>query len=190
MKLYAGRGYQPVRWFHLMECELPADQAAAAALAPVADGIEIAKFSAERSADFHLIRDEAFRDHWGSTETSADAWARHVEQRQFRSAYSFAAYAGGEPAAAVIGHEYEAYNESIGRRDLYIAVVATRLPWRGQGLATHLLGRALAAASADGFGSASLSVDADSPTGAVGIYERIGFAIRSTTVVHRKPLPA
>jgi mycothiol synthase len=185
LKLYADRHYQQTRWFHLMECELPEEIAVSQAPA----GIEIAAFNADRSADAHLIRDEAFGDHWGSTLMPADAWDRSVEQRHFRSAYSFVAYASNEPAGLIIGHEYDAYNEWAGKRDLYIAIVATRRPWRGQGLASSLIGRALAAARTDGFQSASLTVDADSPTGAVGIYERLGFAIKSTTVTHRKHLP-
>jgi mycothiol synthase len=46
----------------------------------------------------------------------------------------------------------------------------------------------MATAKADGFGSASLIVDADSPTGAVGIYERLGFSVTHTSVAQRKQL--
>jgi hypothetical protein len=31
-------------------------------------------------------------------------------------------------------------------------------------------------------------VDADSPTGALGLYQRAGFAVENTTIAHTKPL--
>jgi mycothiol synthase len=46
----------------------------------------------------------------------------------------------------------------------------------------------LRAARSDGLVSASLSVDADSPTGAVRVYERAGFTVQDTWVVTRKLL--
>jgi hypothetical protein len=37
-------------------------------------------------------------------------------------------------------------------------------------------------------GAASLSVDSGSPTGAVGLYERVGFTTQDTWIVARKSL--
>jgi ribosomal protein S18 acetylase RimI-like enzyme len=47
-----------------------------------------------------------------------------------------------------------------------------------------------AGAKAAGFATASLGVDAGSPTGAVGLYQRIGFTVTDTWIAERKPLPA
>jgi hypothetical protein len=41
---------------------------------------------------------------------------------------------------------------------------------------------------AAGFVSASLGVDADSPTGALGLYQRAGFTVMLTSVTNTKPL--
>jgi mycothiol synthase len=67
-------------------------------------------------------------------------------------------------------------------------VVATRRSARKRGIASALLSRALADARSAGFTAASLSVDADSPTGAFGLYQRAGFAIRTTSVTQVKDL--
>lgn len=107
-----------------------------------------------------------------------------------RPAFSFLAYSGGEPLGLVISHEYEAFNEAAGRRDLYIALVGTRRAGRNRGIASALLLRALAGARAAGFASASLGVDADSPTGALGLYRRAGFTVELTSVTNTKPLLA
>ena len=77
-----------------------------------------------------------------------------------------------------------AYNNVEGRE--YIGQVGTRRPWRKRGLASALISASLAAAVADGKSSASLGVDADSPTGAVGVYERLGFEVKHKFVSYRR----
>lgn len=185
MKLYASRGYEPVRWFLLMECDLSAVDLAGDLGQPPGD-VTIAGFSLARSADARLIVNEAFRDHWGTAEQTEQEWDHFVGLGVFRPGYSYLCYLGGEQAGALIAHEYEAYNATNGGRDLYISTVGTLRSARRRGIGTALLVAALRAARADGFKSASLNVDADSPTGAVGIYERLGFKVTNTSVSLQK----
>jgi ribosomal protein S18 acetylase RimI-like enzyme len=182
--LFAARGYQPVRWFHVMSRDLKVPLPDA----PLAPDVRVVPFSPELSEDARSIRNEAFADHWGSTETSAEAWEHHVTGSTFRPGFSFVAYAGHEPAGFVLSDEYEAYNEVAGGRDLFVDLIGTRRAARGRGIASALLIRALAEARAAGFASGSLVVDADSPTGAVGLYERIGFTVKHTSVTQAKTL--
>jgi mycothiol synthase len=185
--LYAAHGYRQVRWFHGMTKSL----AAALPDVPAPDGVEIAGFTPERSQDALLVFNEAFRDHWGSTENTAEQWAYHTAEKAFRPALSFLAYAGHEPLGVIIGYEYDAATAATGIRELHIPLIGTRRAGRRRGIATALLFRALAAARADGLTTASLGVDADSPTGALGLYERAGFTVRGTWIALQKPvLPA
>jgi mycothiol synthase len=183
--LYATRGYEPVRWFHGMIRDLSAEVPAV----PLADGVEIVPFTLERSEQVRLIRNEAFQDHRGSTETSAEAWAHHIDTSALRPVFSFLAYDRGTPAGFVLSHEYDAYRAATGIKELYIALVGTRRAARKRGLASALMTRALTDAQAAGFAAASLGVDADSPTGAVGLYRRLGFTVENTSVTLCKPLP-
>jgi ribosomal protein S18 acetylase RimI-like enzyme len=84
--------------------------------------------------------------------------------------------------------EYVADSEATGRRDLDIPLVGTRRTGRKRGIASALLTRAVTEARAAGFDTASLGVDADSPSGAVGLYERLGFTAAGTWISHQKPL--
>jgi ribosomal protein S18 acetylase RimI-like enzyme len=61
---------------------------------------------------------------------------------------------------------------------------------RRRGIASALIGRSLAAARADGCDITTLEVDAESPTGAPGLYERMGFATLSTSITVIKNLRA
>jgi GNAT superfamily N-acetyltransferase len=54
--------------------------------------------------------------------------------------------------------------------------------------ATALLATALSAARAEGYDQASLGVDADSLTGAVRLYERVGFTVDNTRTAYQKQL--
>jgi ribosomal protein S18 acetylase RimI-like enzyme len=127
---------------------------------------------------------EAFQDHWGYQRSAAEKWkARTVDSETFRADLSRVVFDGDEMAGYLLGHD--------GADDsLYVSHVGTRRPWRKRGLASALLADVLAAAAKAGKPTATLAVDADSPTGAVGVYERVGFTVTSRFVDYRKPLPA
>jgi mycothiol synthase len=182
--LYASRGFRPARWFHLMA----ADLTAAGPGAPVPSGVRVVAFTAEMAEDARLVHNEAFRDHWQARQFAPGEWAHFLSYNAFRPAFSYLAYDGAEPLGVLISREYDAYTELTGILDLYIAVVATRRSARKRGIASALLSRALADARSAGFTAASLTVDADSPTGAFGLYQRPGFAIRTTSVKQVKDL--
>jgi mycothiol synthase len=182
--LFEQRGYQPVRWFHDMVRDLSAPLPDAEA----PDGVTIAGYHEDMAEHARLVRNESFRDHWGSTETSRESWAHFLAATSFRPAFSFLAYAGSEPIGMLIAREPAAYRQHTGQRDLHIALVGTRAAGRKRGIATALLLTAMAAARADGYDQASLGVDADSLTGAVRLYERVGFTVAHTWNAYRKQL--
>jgi mycothiol synthase len=182
VELYAAHGYRQVRWFHGMKRDL----ADALPDVPAPAGVQIAGFTPARSQDALLVFNEAFRDHWGSIQSNAEQWAYHTRERAFRPALSFLAYAGQEPLGVIICYEYDAATEATGIRDLHIPLIGTRRAGRKRGIATALLFRAFDEARAAGFTTASLGVDADSPTGALGLYERAGFTVTGTWIAQEK----
>ena len=65
-----------------------------------------------------------------------------------------------------------------------------RRPWRRRGLAAPLVARSLVLLRERGMTSAWLGVDADNPNGALGVYERAGFAVDQRSTAYRKPMDA
>ena len=183
-ELFSQHGYQPSRAFLRMSCDLTAGIAAG----QVPAGVDIVGFTADRSEDARLVYNEAFRDHWGSTDFTTESWRHFIGSQAFRPVYSFLAYEGAVPLGLVLGHEYDSHAQATGQRELHVPTVGTRRVGRSRGIATALLTASLRAATADGLVSASLSVDSDSPTGAVGLYERVGFTTQDTWIVTRKAL--
>jgi mycothiol synthase len=91
-------------------------------------------------------------------------------------------------AGAVITYPQTEENERYDRRRVYVAMVSVRRPWRRRGLARALLAGSIVESREDGFTSASLGVDTDSPTGATALYESLGFAPEKTFTAYRKPM--
>ena len=184
--LFGARGYRQERWFHLMNVEL-------ARSPPGRDAppsVRIVDFNAENSDVARAIRNEAFRDHWGSTESTPLKWSRLLESSAFRPQFSFLAFEGSQPLGVILCLEFVADAAATGKRDLYVQTVGTVRAARNRGIASALLSRVLQAAKSAGFKTASLNVDADSPTGAVGLYQRAGFSVVNTSVSMVKQLRA
>jgi ribosomal protein S18 acetylase RimI-like enzyme len=59
----------------------------------------------------------------------------------------------------------------------WINVLGVRAPWRRRGIAIALLARTFADFEARGATRVGLGVDAENPTGAVGLYERAGMSV-------------
>jgi mycothiol synthase len=182
--LYEQHGYQPARWWH----EMVRDLSAAVPPPVVPAGVRVTAYQPDMAEDARLIRNESFRDHWGSTQTSPERWAHFLASAAFRPRFSFLAYQESEPLGMLIARESDAYHARTGRRDLHIALVGTLAKGRKRGIATALLLTTMSAARADGYDRASLDVDSGSLTDAVRLYEHVGFAVTSTWVSYRKQL--
>jgi mycothiol synthase len=182
--LHEGRGYQAARWFHSMLRDLSSPLPRVA----VPAGVRIVGYRPDMAEHARLVRNESFRDHWGSTEVTAEHWAYLLARAAFRPGLSFLAYQGPEPVGMLVTREHEAYRDRTGLRDMHIAQVGTRASARKRGIATALLATGLSAGCAGGYDQASLDVDADSLTGAVRLYEHVGFTVANTWIVYNKQL--
>jgi ribosomal protein S18 acetylase RimI-like enzyme len=97
------------------------------------------------------------------------------------------AWDGDQVAGLVINTIYERENEMEGVKVGWLDSVATRRAWRRRGLAGALIARSLAVLRDRGMDVAGLGVDAENPTGALGLYESFGFSKLRSHVFYRKP---
>jgi len=96
------------------------------------------------------------------------------------------AWDGDEVVAGVLGFIDAAENSELGRRRGYTESIFTRRPWRGRGIASSLIARNLRLLEERGMTEAALIVDATSPTGAVELYERMGFRRERTEITFER----
>lgn len=167
-------GFEPARWFTDMRVELQgwADPSGRSqddprGRAPIFAG------PGNDSEAVRLAHNEAFQDHWGSSESTPERWesfrGRRVNRPELsRIAVDPSLEAHDAVDAYVLSEEWEP-------GELYIALVGTRRRARGRHLATDLLADVVRAAQRAGMTRVDLGVDAASPTGANGVYERVGF---------------
>jgi ribosomal protein S18 acetylase RimI-like enzyme len=176
IRLFERFGFGPVRYF--FEMVAPLSGSRTEVMLP--DGLTAVPYAPELAKPLYEAHMEAFSDHWGFQRRPSEKWIiGTVESEEFRPDLTRIAFDGDEIAAYVL-----AYDNVEGRE--YIGQVGTRRRWRKRGVASALISASLAAAVADGKTSASLGVDADSPTGAVGVYERLGFETKHKFVAYRR----
>jgi ribosomal protein S18 acetylase RimI-like enzyme len=172
-------GMVPLRWFVKMSrsTDVPV------AVAPVPPGIEVVTWSDARSDAVLDARNDAWRDHWAYEPMPESVW-RHLfrDDPTFLPAASRLALEGDRVVGFVLCTE-QLSDEGGDGRTAWLDHIGVRRDARRRGLASALMAASLVALAEEGFRTVSLDVDADSPTGALGLYERAGFrAIRTETL--------
>jgi len=184
--LFQQEGYAVARRFY----EMRRDDLGMVESVPVPDGLEIRPMPADRASLRRLLDAdaEAFKDHWGGWAADDAAFEEWLNEPNFDPSLFVVAWDGDEIAGAVINHIPRLENEAMGRRRGWLESVFVRRPWRRRGLAQALVTRSLELLHQRGMEHAMLGVDADNPTGAVGVYERAGFVVAFSSMAYRKPM--
>jgi len=184
--LVASRGFTPSRYF----IEMHRDLATELPEVPVPEGLRLIPVSREWWERTRLAKNDVFRDHWGSEPVSAERWDAFLSLPTARDDLSVIAVTGDGADAQVAGFAMTEVSpdnwEAAGYSSAYLALVGVRREFRGRRLAQALLSAALATFRAEGLDRAVLDVDSDSPTGALDLYEHLGFTASSRTVVQER----
>ncbi|WP_183096864.1 GNAT family N-acetyltransferase [Streptomyces sp. TLI_171] len=140
------------------------------------------RYEPGREREVHAVHSAAFRGGWGHQERSFESWAaRTVRAETFLPELARLAVVGEEVVGYLLPY-------ADAPQTLYIGQVGTAASWRRRGVAGALLADLLGAAHRSGYTEAALETDADSSTGASGVYEKAGFVVNHRIAVHRKPL--
>ena len=170
--LHEAAGFRPARWYFDMRRDLREPLPAM----PDLGGLRLVGYEAPMGQPLLAIHNEAFRDHWGSEPLTAEIWNHEfVGDPFFRGDLSFVVLDGEEIAGYTVNYVFESDWGAAGVREGWVGQLGVRRPWRRRGLATALLVRSMEAFRAAGLEAATLGVDAENPTGALGVYERVGF---------------
>lgn len=180
--LYEGEGYRIVRYGFLMVRDLAE---------PIPDralpaGIEIRPVLERDHRRIWDADTEAFRDHWSPAErTDADfeAWYATPEHDPARWRV---AWDGDEVAGSVMVAVWPDENLALGQDRGWLEHISVRRPWRRRGLASALIADTLRGLRDQGFAEAALGVDAENISGALRVYEAMGFRRARTGISYRK----
>ena len=181
--LYQAAGMTATRWGRHMRHPL----GAAIADVPVPDGLRIEGYSAQSDEEFRAVRNDAAQGGSGGSggsQLSAEQWKVWAVNSNFRPELSFLLrdVATGTAAGVLLVVCWEADTVATGIRDAYFRVIATRPAYEERGVAEALISHTLRAAQDQGYGRASLRVDADHTSKGFGIYDSAGFVTQDTQV--------
>jgi mycothiol synthase len=140
-----------------------------------------------RPADHRAIFDadnEAFRDSWGHGEATDEDFVATFARPVLTTSLWRVAWDDDEVAGVVIVEI--ARLEALGLRRGWLGRVSVRRPWRRRGLASALIVSALSGLRDAGMRDAMLGVDSENPSGALHLYESLGFVAVEHATTYRK----
>jgi ribosomal protein S18 acetylase RimI-like enzyme len=98
------------------------------------------------------------------------------------------AWDGDQVAGMVLAFVNATENAEYNRRRGYTEDICVRRPWRRRGLARALIARSLRGLRARGMTEAALGVDTENISGALRLYESLGYRPVQRWALLRKPL--
>ena len=177
-------GYQPVRYFFEMVRPLDADILEIS----LPEGLEIRPATPDQYRTIYDAADEAFQDHWGHVPGTDSEYQWWVESPEFQPERWKIAWDNEQVAGMVLNYINDEENERFNRKRCHTEDISVRRPWRRRGLARSLLAQSLQMFKDEGMEEAALGVDTDNLSGALGLYENLGFHNIKLWTAYRKPM--
>jgi mycothiol synthase len=169
--LLISEGYQVIRHFYNMvrpDLENIPD-------APLPPGLEVRPVLPEHYQTILDANHEAFRDHWGFSEDYQPKLEEWMEDRNFDPSLWKVAWDGDQVAGMVLNYIDKLENEQYQRKRGWTEDICVRRPWRKRGLASALIALSLHMLKEMGMEEAALGVDTENLSGALKLYERMGY---------------
>lgn len=147
----------------------------------VPEGVQIIPWDPTRNAEALEVCNAAFRDHWGSEPVSNAIWnLEYVGSSDFHPAISRMATCSGKLVGIAIVDIPE--SQISGKLRGHIRELGVLRDYRRQGIASALLTGAMQSLQDIGMDVASLSVDTQNLTGALRLYENLGFKVNQVSI--------
>jgi len=179
------RGFRPVRYAYRMRRDL--GQPIPDEYAP--EGITLRAYSPDLDRGLLQALNEAFADHWGFEPATEQDWQVFMVGRSdFRPDLTFVAMEGDAVIGLCLNVVNPESNERQGIQEGWIQTLGVRRAWRKRGVATALLCQSMRAFKAARLDYATLGVDTQNLTGALRIYERLGFVAYKRFIAFDKPV--
>ncbi|MGN6415539.1 GNAT family N-acetyltransferase [Flexivirga sp.] len=153
---------------------------------PVLDGVRLVDWDLARNDEVHQVMDEAFREHWGHTTVTAQMWQEGIDSHGFRPAWTVLAIDEdtGRVIGAAMNYAWEQDWEPQGYSEGYTDQLGVLRSHRGRGVAAALLAESMRRFGESGMDAAGLGVDAANATGALRLYEKLGYQRIASTCAH------
>lgn len=187
LRLAARFGFEPTRRW--IDMQVVFGERERSEVPPLPDGFVVRAATADDIEPLRAAKNDAFRDHWGSQPMVESDWRGFLTSATSRLDLGrIVLDEDGTIAAFAIVEVDPAGFAARGRSYGYVHWVGVVRAARGRGLAPIVLDAALQGIRAEGLSAAVLHVDAENPSGAGRIYERLGFVAGDVHVTASTPL--
>lgn len=185
--LFERHGFSPVRNTYRMRRDL--SQPIPEQYLPA--GLTLCNYRAELDRALMEACNEAFSDHWGFEPISYEDWQMFmIHAISFRPTLSYLALDGEGSNTQITGFSINFIREEDNRRqgiaEGIITELGTRRAWRKRGIASALVCASMRAFKKAGLDYAALGVDTENTTGALQLYERLGFKAIKRSIIFSK----
>ena len=175
-------GYNPERYF--IEMSRPLENIPEAKLPK---SIEVRPVKNEDVRKIWDASVEAFRDHWGFSMPKEEDWISYKGSKYFQPDLWQVAWHEDEIVGSVLNYIDEDYNQKFKRKRGWTEEITTHRDWRRRGIAKALIVRSMHMHKARGMTEVGLGVDTNNPSGALKLYQSLGYKKEQTSIVLRKP---
>jgi len=153
---------------------------------PMPEGLEIRTVPRDQFRKVWEADQEAFKDHWGYVPGTYNDYQRWLENPLHDPNLWRVAWDGDQVAGMVLNFLNQEENEEYNRKRGWTEDICVRRPWRRRGLARALLTRSLQMFKDMGMDHAVLGVDTENLSGALELYQSVGFQVEKRYTDYRK----
>jgi ribosomal protein S18 acetylase RimI-like enzyme len=182
--LAKSQGYKPIRYGFEMKRDL--SEPLPEALMP--EGLEVRPVKDDQIRTIFDAANEAFRDHWGYREDSWEEFQGWMKDPTFNPEIWKIAWDGDQVAGIVMNYVNENENAEYNRKRGYTENISVGRPWRKRGLAKSLIVQSMQMFKEMGFTETALGVDAENTSGALYLYQNLGYKVTKKATTYRKEM--
>jgi mycothiol synthase len=183
--LLKSENYSPVRYGFRMVRSLPEPIPDI----PLPEGIEVRPAHPDQYWVIWRAACHSLRDLWQGSRFRDEMFEEWMGDSTFNPALWVVAWdTDNKVAGTVLNYIDKAENEEYHCKRGHVEFVTVGRPHRGKGLAKALIARSLSRLKEEGMTEAVLGVDGENPSGAVHLYEGMGFNPIQRRVIFQKPM--
>jgi mycothiol synthase len=173
----ASRGFEAIRYYHTLRASVSAN------LKPpeLPDGVELSVVdlnSHQELADWHSVQQNSFAENFGFVARDFESWSKRIAANKNIPTDGVHLLRLEGKAVGFIWLDDIDAAESRG----FVVNLGVVKDYRANGFGRLLLENALAQFSRRGYSHAALGVDTENSSGALGLYEKMGFKVMSTYI--------
>ena len=156
--------------------------------AELPEGIDVRAVNNQDERKVWEANVEAFRDHWGYSPPTETDYENYTTSKYWQPDLWQVAWDGDEVVSSVMNYIDQDHNKKFDRKRGWTENISTRREWRRRGIARALIVKSMHMHKEKGMTEVALGVDTNNPSGALKLYQNLGYKKDKTYITYRKEM--